>query len=64
MIAIINETEKLGLGKYGIGIQMYGLYVNNEILFRFEHEYSDGLTECLYRAYQTSNEIDKEKREK
>ena len=61
MIAIVNRTEELTEhGKYGIGKQVYTVQINEDILFKFEHKYSEGLSKCLYYAYKAALKYEKE----
>jgi hypothetical protein len=59
MIAIVNRTEELsqGMGVYGQGRQIYTLQINNKVLAQFEHNFEDGLAQCLYQAYVTASRL-------
>ena len=49
MIWIQNISEENNI-KYGEGKQIYKLCINKIELCRFEHNFEDGLSECLRKA--------------
>ena len=67
MIAIINRTEHRDYnygGKYGVGKQLYSLQINDNYLTKFEHNFEDGLSACLYKAYVAACNYEEAQRNK